>query len=60
MVVKVPTYTDKYTVQGELVREVYYQFKKDGISIPFPTRTVYMEGDSGGKKELKLRKVRKA
>ncbi len=60
VVVKVPTYTDKYTVQGELVREVYYQFKKDGISIPFPTRTVYMEGDSGGKKELKLRKVRKA
>ncbi len=60
VIVSIATYTDKFPVQGELVKEIYYQFKKDGISIPFPTRTVYLEGDSGEKKEFKIRKGRKA
>ncbi|MEM4272190.1 MAG: mechanosensitive ion channel family protein, partial [Candidatus Bilamarchaeaceae archaeon] len=60
IIVKIPTYMDKYPVQGELVREIYYQFKKDGITIPFPTRTLYLEGSGSEKKEFKARKGRKA
>lgn len=54
--VQVPTYVDKYAVKGEMVREVYHQFKKKGITIPFPTRTVYLKGDMGKSKEIKIRK----
>ncbi|MEW5996918.1 MAG: mechanosensitive ion channel family protein [Candidatus Micrarchaeota archaeon] len=53
--VNVPTYVDRYTVRGEMVKEVYHQFRKRGISIPFPTRTVYIKGEEG-KKEIRIRK----
>lgn len=59
VIVYIPTYLDKFPVQGELVKEIYYQFRKDGISIPFPTRTVYFEGGSAPK-EFKVKKGKKA
>ena len=51
--VKVPTRVDKFTIKGEMVKEVYRQFKKAGLTIPFPTRTVYVEGEA---KPVKLTK----
>jgi len=56
--VNVPTYVDKYTVRGEMVKEVYKQFKARGITIPYPTRTVFLKDEAGGKKEIKIRKGR--
>ncbi|MFA5411859.1 MAG: mechanosensitive ion channel family protein [Candidatus Micrarchaeia archaeon] len=58
--VQVPTYVDKYAVKGEMVKEVYHQFKKRGITIPFPTRTVYLKGNEEGKKEIRMKKGRGA
>ena len=59
--VQVATYVDRFAIKGEMVNEVYRQFKKRGITIPFPTRTVYLKGAEGeGKKEIKIRKGRMA
>jgi small-conductance mechanosensitive channel len=61
--VNVPTYVDRYTVRGEMVKEVYKQFKKKGISIPYPIRTVYLKGDGMGtdkSKEIRMKKGRGA
>jgi small-conductance mechanosensitive channel len=60
--VQVPTYVDKYAVKGEMVKEVYTQFRKSGITIPFPTRTVYLKGDmdTGKGKEIRIKKGRGA
>lgn len=56
--VQVPTYVDRYAVKGEMVKEVYHQFKKRGISIPYPIRTVFLKNEAGGSKEIKIRKGR--
>lgn len=52
--VQVPTYTDRFAVKGEMIKEVYHQFRKRGIQIPYPTRTVFLK-DEGGK-EIRIRK----
>ncbi|MBN2122229.1 mechanosensitive ion channel family protein [Candidatus Micrarchaeota archaeon] len=58
VVVKIPVYGDRFALQGELTRQVYYTFAKKGISIPFPTRTLYMEGSDAkpAKKTMKMKK----
>ncbi len=50
--VQVPTYVDRFAVKGEMVKEVYKQFKARGITIPFPSRTIFIEGG----KEVKISK----
>lgn len=57
--VRVPTYTDRFGVKGEMVKEVYKQFKARGITIPFPVRTVYLkdsQGDGIGLVKLGIKK----
>jgi small-conductance mechanosensitive channel len=55
--VQVLTYTDRFPVKGEMIKEVYKQFKARGITIPYPTRTVYLKGNEGEeKKEIRIRK----
>ena len=56
--VQVVTYTDRFPVKGEMIKEVYKQFKARGITIPFPTRIVFLKDEAGGKKEIKIRKGR--
>ena len=53
--VRVPVRGDKFAVKGEMVKEVYKQFKKAGLTIPFPTHTVYLEGEEAPKKYKKKR-----
>lgn len=54
--VQVPSYRDRFTVKGEMIKEVYKQFKAKGISIPYPTRTVFLKDEAGGKKEIRIKK----
>ena len=50
VIVKLPVYGDRFGVKGELVKQIFYEFKKKGISIPYPTRTLYMH-EAGEEKE---------
>jgi small-conductance mechanosensitive channel len=59
VIVKIPVYGDRFALQGELTRQVYYTFAKKGITIPFPTRTLYMEGSTDSKPAKKTVKVKK-
>lgn len=43
VIVKIPVYGDRFGVHGELVKQIYYVFKEKGITIPYPTRTLYMQ-----------------
>lgn len=43
VIVKIPVYGDRFGVHGELVKQIYYVFKERGITIPYPTRTLYMQ-----------------
>lgn len=57
--VRVPMYTDRFGIKGEMVKEVYKQFKARGITIPFPVRTVYLkdsQGDGIGPVKLGIKK----
>ncbi len=38
-----PSYADYRTIESDIQRLVWYQFKRQGLSIPFPTRTVQIE-----------------
>lgn len=55
VIVKIPVYEDRFGVQGEMVKQIFYVFKKKGISIPYPTTTVYMHDAGKGKTQAKKR-----
>lgn len=60
--VRVLTYTDRFPVRGEMIKEVYKQFRARGITIPFPARTVYLKDSKGndlGSVEVNLKKGRR-
>ena len=50
VIVKIPVYGDRFGVQGEMVKQIFYVFKEKGITIPYPTQTLYMH-EAGGEKE---------
>ena len=45
IVVRVKEYMAQYGVVGEMKRQIYYEFEKEGISIPFPQRDVHVFGE---------------
>ncbi len=46
---KVQQYTDQFPVADELRKRILERFKREGIEIPFPARTVYLEGSQANK-----------
>jgi small-conductance mechanosensitive channel len=47
LVCQVREFTDQYLVQHELRKRIFRRFKKEGIEIPFPQRTVHLRPGSG-------------
>ena len=45
VILRARTFIDKYLVKHEFVKRLHERYKKEGITIPFPIRTVYMEKD---------------
>jgi small-conductance mechanosensitive channel len=48
VIMRVREYVNQYLVKHEFVKRLHEQYKKEGIDIPFPIRTVHMvqTGDS--------------
>jgi small-conductance mechanosensitive channel len=42
-------YVNRFGVLKEVNRELFYAFRKEGISIPYPTRTVYQVNPEAGR-----------
>lgn len=42
VILRVKEYTDQYLLKHEFVKRLYARYGKEGIVIPFPTRTLYM------------------
>ncbi len=58
----VKNYRKRYGVQAVFLERLYNEFNKEGIGIPFPTRTVYlnsMENETNEKRENKPRKTKR-
>jgi small-conductance mechanosensitive channel len=47
LVCQVREFTDQYTAQHELRKRILKRFRKEGIQIPFPTRTVHLHQTPG-------------
>ncbi|MGJ5820277.1 mechanosensitive ion channel family protein [Paludibaculum fermentans] len=43
LICQVAEFVDQYFVQHELRKRIFRRFRRDGILIPFPTRTLYMQ-----------------
>jgi len=43
LICQVSEFVDQYLVQHELRKRIFKRFRKEGIEIPFPIRTVYMK-----------------
>lgn len=43
LIVQVRQFTDQYLVQHELRKRIVERFKKEGIEMPFPTRTIQLD-----------------
>jgi small-conductance mechanosensitive channel len=42
VILRVKEFVDKYLITHEFIKELHKRYKKEGIEIPFPIRTVYM------------------
>ena len=47
VILRVKEFVDKYLITHEFVKELHKRYKKEGIEIPFPIRTVYMRRKRG-------------
>ena len=45
LICQVREFVDQYYVQHELRKRIFERFKKEGIEIPFPIRTIYMRSE---------------
>jgi small-conductance mechanosensitive channel len=45
LICQVREFVDQYSVQHELRHRIFQRFKKEGIEIPFPQRTVHLRKD---------------
>lgn len=43
LICQVAEFVDQYSVQHELRKRIWKRFREEGIEIPFPTRTVYVQ-----------------
>jgi small-conductance mechanosensitive channel len=50
LICKVREFVDQYLVQHELRKRIFNRFKKEGIEIPYPHRTVYVREETEWKK----------
>jgi small-conductance mechanosensitive channel len=46
LICQVSEFVDQYLAQHELRKRIFKRFRREGIEIPFPIRTVYMREDS--------------
>lgn len=44
VILRVRTFTDQYALRSEFVKRLHRRFEEEGIVIPFPMRTVQIEG----------------
>jgi small-conductance mechanosensitive channel len=44
VILRVRDFVDKYLVTHEFIKRLHKRYKEEGIEIPFPIRTVHMEG----------------
>jgi small-conductance mechanosensitive channel len=43
VILRVATFVDKYLVTHEFIKALHKRYKKEGIEIPFPIRTVHLK-----------------
>lgn len=43
LICQVAEFTDQYLAQHELRKRIFRRFRKEGVEIPFPIRTIYMK-----------------
>jgi small-conductance mechanosensitive channel len=41
-------FVDQYLIKHEFVKRLQHRYQQEGIEIPFPIRTLYMKGKTGG------------
>jgi len=47
VIMKAGEFMDQFLVKHEFVKRLHRRYKKEGIEIPFPIRTLYMHKDKG-------------
>ncbi|MDA8433958.1 MAG: mechanosensitive ion channel, partial [Nitrospiraceae bacterium] len=50
LICQVQEFVDQYLAQHELRKRIFKRFRKEGIGIPFPHRTVYLREDKEWRK----------
>lgn len=47
LICQVREFVDQYLVRHELRKRILRRFRQEGIGIPYPTRTLYLQGEAG-------------
>lgn len=43
VILRISEFINQYLVKHEFIKKLHERYKKEGINIPFPIRTVYMQ-----------------
>lgn len=46
VILRVKTYVDRYLVAHEFIKKLHQRYQEEGITIPFPIRTIYLQKTS--------------
>ena len=44
VVMRVKEFVDQYDLRHEFIKKLHERYRQEGISIPFPGRTIYLRG----------------
>lgn len=53
LICQVKEFVDQYLVQHELRKRIFKRFRREGIEIPFPIRTLYIKNGSSGDMDVR-------
>jgi len=54
LICPVSEFENQYPVQHELRKRIFKRFRREGLEIPFPIRTVYLKGEGASPPERSL------
>lgn len=52
LICQISEFVDQYAAQHELRKRIFARFRREGIEIPFPIRTIYMHADTKARSEM--------
>jgi small-conductance mechanosensitive channel len=56
VILRAREFTDSFLIKHEFIKRLHARYEKEGITLPFPTRTVYLKAEADGREREEPKK----